>query len=209
MGSEYDPVFAADRGSRHDDLSVVRSHFEAAAEPFIRSPWSWLAWSLLLPAVALATDTVWNRFGVRGVVFGWSAAILLGGVLEASIVRHRSGSPRTTLAGWVLRSQANLSLVAVLLSAALVWADRPAMVPGVWLLLLGHSFLVLGGLAFAPFRRAGWIYQLAGVAALWPGQDGLVWFAAGCAFGNLAIAAGVLTARRRRRGIGSRASRER
>ncbi len=197
MGSEYDPVFADRAAPQRDDLRPVRQLFQTAAEPFTRSPWSWLAWALLLPAVALATDTLWGRFGVRGVVFGWSAAILVGGVLEASIVRGRDGETRTTLAGWVLRSQANLSLVAVLVSAALVWAERVALVPGLWLLLLGHSFLVLGGLAFPPFRRAGWIYQLAGVGALWPGQDGLLWFAAGTAAGNLVIAAGVLAAIRR------------
>ena len=66
--------------------------------------------------------------------------------------------------------------------------------------MLGHSFLVLGGLAFRPFRRAGWIYQLAGLCALWPGQNGLLWFAGATALGNLSIALSVRSAARARVG---------
>ncbi len=185
MSSEYDPVFTA-RGE--DDLAAVRDVFAGAAAPFLRTPWSWFAWALLLPAISLLTPGIHSARGPFAVVLGWSVTILIGGVVEGWLVRDRGAAPRTTLAGWVLRGQANLSLVAAALSAALAWAGELALVPAVWLLILGHSFLVLGGLAFRPFRRTGWIYQLGGLAALWPGQDGLLWFAIATGLGNLATA---------------------
>jgi hypothetical protein len=174
-----------------DDLEAVRTLFAGAAAPFTRSPWSWFAWALLLPGAALSTRRVFALFGSSGAVLLWCAVILVGGLVEMWVVRRGGRVERTTLAGWVLRSQANLSFVAVALSIILLWYDRLALLPGLWLLILGHSFLVLGGLAFTPFRRAGWIYQLAGVAALWPGQEGLLWFAAAAALGNLSIALSV------------------
>ena len=62
---------------------------------------------------------------------------------------------------------------------------------GLWLLLLGHSFFALGGLAFAPMRFAGIVYQLGGVAALVPGVRSLTAFAIATAIGNLWIGLGV------------------
>jgi len=38
--------------------------------------------------------------------------------------------------------------VALALSALLVWQDLAWALPGLWLLLLGHSFYMLGGIAF-------------------------------------------------------------
>jgi hypothetical protein len=61
-------------------------------------------------------------------------------------------------------------------------------VPGLWLLLLGHSFYVLGGIAFRPFRAYGLLYQIGGVAALWPGSAPLPLFALTAAAGNLWMA---------------------
>jgi hypothetical protein len=189
-GSDYEPLFSA-RRSPVDDLEAVRALFAAAAAPFTRSPWSWVGWALLLPAAALSTGRILGAFGPSVVVLVWCSVILIGGLLEMWVIRRGGGVERTTLAGWVLRSQANLSFVAVAISIVLVWHDRLDLLPGLWLLILGHSFLVLGGLAFKPFRRAGWIYQLAGLAALVPGQEGLVWFAAAAALGNLSIALSV------------------
>ena len=85
----------------------------------------------------------------------------------------------------MLRVQGNLSLVAVALTALLVWQDLAWALPGVWLLLLGHSFYMLGGLSFPPFRAYGILYQLGGLAALWPGGAPLAVFAATTAVGNL------------------------
>ncbi len=113
------------------------------------------------------------------------------------VVRAAVGAERTTLATWVLRSQANLSFVAVVLSALLIWWGHFGALPGLWLLVLGHSFLVLGGLAFGPFRKAGWIYQLAGLGALWPAQNGLVWFAVATGLGNLLLGLAVRSTRGR------------
>lgn len=185
-GSDYEPLFARSR-STVDDLDAVRTLFAGAAAPFTRSPWSWFTWAVLLPLAALATAPVFGRYGASGTILVWCSIILVGGLVEMWVVRAGGAVERTTLADWVLRSQANLSFVAVVLSAVLIWYDRLAALPGLWLLILGHSFLVLGGLAFRPFRRAGWIYQLAGLAALWPGQDGLLWLAAATALGNLSI----------------------
>lgn len=187
MGSEYDPLFGRSDAVRVEDLEAVRALFARASRPFTRSPWSWWTWAVLLPAIAILTRPLFDRYGPFGVIIGWCSAILAGGAVEMWVVRAGAGAERTTLATWVMRSQANLSFMAVALSGLLIWLDQLGAVPGVWLLMLGHSFLVLGGLAFRPFRRAGWIYQLAGLGALWPGQDGLLWFAAATGLGNLLL----------------------
>jgi len=100
----------------------------------------------------------------------------------------RSGPGRSPLATWALRTQGNLSLVALALSALLLWQDLAWALPGLWLLLLGHSFYVLGGLAFRPFHTYGLLYQLGGVAALWPGGAPLPVFALTTAAANLWMA---------------------
>ena len=108
--------------------------------------------------------------------------ILLGGAVEILAIRRvRRADRRSTLAAWVLRLQGNLSFVALVLSALLIWQDLAWALPGLWLLLLGHSFYMLGGLAFEPFRTCGLIYQLGGLAALWPGGSPLGVFAAATA----------------------------
>jgi len=95
---------------------------------------------------------------------------------------------RTALAGWALNIQGNLSLVAVALSLAALVAGQGRLLPGIWLLLLGHSFFLMGSLAFPPFRACGLIYQLGGVVALWPALDPLIVFAAATCAGNLWMA---------------------
>jgi len=187
--SEYDSLFTPSR-TAEDDLEPVREYFRAASRPFLRTPWSWFSWAVLLPAAALATGGVFRTFGFAGVLFTWSAVILFGGGVEIFAIRraaaaggHTGGN--TPLAAWVLRVQGNLSLVAVALSALLVWQDLSWALPGIWLLLLGHSFYMLGGLAFPPFRTCGILYQLGGLASLWPGGAPLAIFAATTAAGNL------------------------
>jgi hypothetical protein len=88
----------------------------------------------------------------------------------------------------VLRIQGNLSLVGLALSVLLVWRDLTPFLPALWLLLLGHSFYLLGGLAFPPMRTCGLVFQLGGFAALWPGFDPLLVFAVATAAGNLWMA---------------------
>lgn len=188
MPSEYEPLFTS-RDSRavEDDLEPVRDRFRAASRPFLRSPWSWLVWAVLLPAAALATPRALRGGGPVWVLFTWAGVILLGGAIELVAIR-RAGAGwggGTPLASWVLRIQGNLSLVAVVLSALLVWQDVAWALPGLWLLLLGHSFYMLGGLAFEPFRTTGILYQLGGIASLWPGGDPLLAFAVATAAGNL------------------------
>jgi hypothetical protein len=99
----------------------------------------------------------------------------------------RAAAGRSPLATWALRTQGNLSLVALVLSLLLLWQDLAWALPGLWLLLLGHSFYLLGGIAFRPFRAYGLLYQLGGVAALWPGGAPLPVFALTTAAGNLWI----------------------
>jgi hypothetical protein len=193
--TEYDPLFDPQRAGV-DDLEPVREHFRAASRPFLTSPWSWFGWAILLPAAALSTPFAASRFGFRGVLFTWSGVILLGGAVEILAIRRSRGpSGRSTLAAWVLRLQGNLSFVALALSAVLIWQDLAWVLPGLWLLLLGHSFYMLGGFAFEPFRVAGLVYQLGGLLALWPGLLGthspLVVFAAATFLGNLWIGIGV------------------
>jgi hypothetical protein len=184
MPSEYEPLFTPSRAPE-DDLEPVREHFRAASRPFLRTPWSWLSWAVLLPAAALATPVALRAAGFAGVLFIWSAVILLGGGVEIFAIRRAGGGGSTPLAAWVLRVQGNLSLVAVVLSALLVWQDVAWALPGIWLLLLGHSFYMLGGLAFEPFRAYGILYQIGGLAALWPGGAPLLVFALATAAGNL------------------------
>ena len=59
-------------------------------------------------------------------------------------------------------------------------------------MLIGHSFFVIGGLAFLPMRQAGILYQVGGVVALWPGMNSLLVFALAAALGNLRIAIALL-----------------
>ena len=103
---------------------------------------------------------------------------------------------RTRVDIWVLRMQGNTSLLAVALSALLLWLDAAWALPGVWLLLLGHSFYLLGGLALPAFRGCGLLYQAAGLVALWPGGWGLEAFAGAMLVGNLGLAWAVWRERR-------------
>ncbi len=82
-----------------------------------------------------------------GVLFLWTAVIVVGGVGEAAAILRPGGLASTGLAQWVLRSQGNLSLIAVALSITLVVVREAWALPAVWLLLLGHSFFAYGGLA--------------------------------------------------------------
>jgi hypothetical protein len=192
LGSEYDPLFSGGTGEAADDLEAVRERFARAARPFLRSPWTWLAWAVLLPAAALATSAVAARWGPAGVLLLWSGTILAGGAVEAAaIARAGRREPRGPLAAWVLRMQGNTSLLAVALSALLLWVDAAWALPGLWLLLLGHSFVTLGGLAFPPLRTAGLIYQIGGVAAFWPGGLPLVVLAVTTCGANLWMAMAV------------------
>lgn len=198
--SEYDPVFGERRSTSAraideavDDLATVRALFAAASRPYLSSAIPWLAWAVVFPVTAFATGEAARRGGAPYVLALWSIAILVGGAVEALFLyRNRrrlgGGSP---LGGWAMTLQGNLSLVAVALSGALVWADRAQLLPGLWLLLLGHSLFALGGLAFRPQRTAGIVYQLGGVAALVPGVPALTVFAVATALGNLWIAIGV------------------
>jgi hypothetical protein len=190
MASEYDPLFArAKPGAESDDLEPVRERFLAASKPFLRAFWTWGAWALILPMAALFTPAAYKLRGPSGVLFLWSIAILLGGAVEFFAIRKAGRSaPSNGLARWALRAQGNLSFVAVLLSGLLFWVDAAWALPGLWLLLLGHSFYILGGISFAPFRRYGLIYQIGGFAALWPGGTPLLVLALTLFAGNLWMA---------------------
>ena len=187
---------AAAAGS--DDLERARDLFAAASRPFLVWPWPWVAWAVLLPAAALLTEPLLAGLGAGGVLGLWTLTILLGGAVElVGIRRGRRRHGRTPLAGWAMTIQGNLSLVALALSAALLLADQPQLLPGLWLLVLGHSFYLMGGLAFPAFRVCGLLYQLGGFLALWPiGMDPFAVFAVATAAGNLWMAWSVWQAAR-------------
>jgi hypothetical protein len=187
LSSEYDPLRGGPSGL---DLQIVQDQFAAAAAPYLAFPWSWLGWSLLLPTGAILTPTVEHWQGRLGVLALWFGVVLLGGLVEGiGISRGRRRFGGSALGSWVMRAQGNLSLVAVLVSTALVFQGSPTLVPGVWLLLLGHSFFSLGGLAFPPFRAYAIGYQVAGGLALWPMLADPLWvFAVATFFGNIGIA---------------------
>lgn len=195
MASEYDPLFPERSGgdASGGDLAVARRLFAAASRPYLSSAAPWFAWAALLPAAALGTPRAAAAGGYVAVFALWSAAIVVGGALEALFLfraRRRLGGG-TALGSWAMTLQGNLSLVAVALSAALLGAGQARLLPGLWLLLLGHSLFALGGLAFRPQRTAGILYQLGGVAALVPGMPELVVLAVATALGNLWIGLGV------------------
>lgn len=157
---------------------------------------------MLLPAAALATPAMLARHGPTALLPLWAVTILMGGAVEAAVfLAGRRGDPdsrrRSPLARWVLRLQGNTSLIAVALSAVLIWYRAAEALPGVWLLLLGHSFYLLGGLALPAFRPYGLLYQAAGIVALWPGVPALGVFAVATGAGNLWMAWAVWRARRR------------
>ena len=152
-----------------DDLDRVRSLFERASRPYLSQPWSWLAWAVILPTASLVTPAVAARGGPIGLLVLWSLAILAGGLIEAiQILRNRGLVSSSTLSPWVLRAQGNLSLVAGVISIALIWQGAGWLLPGLWLMLLGHSLYTLGGMAFGPLRAGGLIYQMGGLVALLP-----------------------------------------
>lgn len=202
MPSEYDPIRPdPGEGGQDKSLEVVRRHFETASGPYLARPWSWLAWSVILPTAALLTPRFLATWEWLGVLFLWSSAILLGGVIEAfQIMKGRREEGTTALAAWVLRAQGNLSLVALLLSVVALWQGLAWTLPGLWLLLLGHSLYTLGGLASGGMRAAGRLYQIGGLLALLPHGQGLVCFAAATFLGNLWIA---LSIWRREKAIGA------
>jgi len=192
MRSEYDPIGqTVDDPLAEDGLERVQELFEEASRPYLSQPWSWLAWSLILPLAAVATPRVLSAYGGTGVMFLWSIAVLVGGAIEAfHILRgwRRGGVVSSSLASWVLRAQGNLSLVAVLVSGTLILQGLAWLLPGIWLLLLGHSLFSLGGLAAGALRTSGLLYQAGGILAIWPHGGGLTIFAVATFVGNLWVA---------------------
>jgi len=197
--SEYDPVFGGSPrdGAGEGDLAAARALFEKASRPYLSAALPWFLWAALLPAAALLTESAARAGGIARVLGLWSVAIAVGGAVEGFFLyRHRRRLGGSSLGSWAMTLQGNLSLIAVALSVALVLVDEARLLPGLWLLLLGHSLFGLGSLAFRPQRAAGIVYQLGGLAALVPGLPELVVFAIATAVGNLWIGWGVL----RRRG---------
>lgn len=193
--SEYDTLLSDPSGEpEDDDLEEVRARFAAASRPYLSSPWSWFAWAVILPTAALATSALYRRGGAAGVLFLWSGAILVGGLIEGGALwRHRA---RTALGGWAMRMQGNLSLVALALSALLLWLESARALPGLWLLVTGHSFYLLGSLSQPALRRYGLLYQAGGLCALWPGELSLAIFAATTAIANFGLGVALLRGRR-------------
>lgn len=199
--SEYDPLIRRAEPAESDDLELVRRHFDAARRPYLASPVPWLVWAIVLPAAALTTPIAASLDAEGGVLFLWSVAVLVGGVVEGGFILRRRGRA-TRLGGWVMQLQGNQSLVGLLLSLFLIWRNLALVLPALWLLLIGHSFFLLGGLAFRPMRWAGIFYQLGGAIALWPAARPLLVFAVTSAIGNLTIAAGLLREAREARAGG-------
>lgn len=186
--SLYDPMFP--EPSTHDsgDLDRVRLEFRRASRPFLGSSLTWVAWAIVLPAAALITSRLLPD-AYAATLFVWSGAILAGSAIEGTVIYRRAHRyAPTPLGAWALRSQGNLSLVAIALSILLIWQGVAWALPGLWLLLLGHSLYLLGGLAFAPFRVSGLTYQLGGLLALAPLGFSLETFAVTTAAANLWMA---------------------
>lgn len=189
MSSEYDSL-SLTRAASHADTEAfeqVRELFQVAGRPYLSSPWSWLAWGVALPTAALLTRVVAEQGGFPWVAILWSAAILAAGLVEgwAMLQAGAGGSP---LASWALHVQGNLSLVALVLSILLLVRHQASALPGLWLLLLGHSFYSLGGLSYRELRRYGLAYQLGGISALLFAGAALPIFAVTTAAANVTLA---------------------
>ncbi|MFN7960209.1 MAG: hypothetical protein U0002_02975 [Thermoanaerobaculia bacterium] len=199
MASEYDSLFGRRSPSpeAQEEFAEVQAKFRSAAAPYLASPWPWLGWGLVLPTLALLTPSLLRAGGYGAVLLGWSLGILVAGAVEA-LSMWRRGAGASLLAAWALRAQGNLSLVGLLLSGYLVWRDVLSALPALWLLLLGHSFYILGGLSFPALRRYGLGYQLGGALALVAGSRTLMVFAATTFVANLGLALGLAFERRRR-----------
>lgn len=168
------------------DLERVQKEFSQAGKRYLSSPWSWLVWAIVLPSAALATRSLVGRVPPPAILILWSVAILVGGAVEGLLIfRRTSEQAGSGLTRWVFRAQGNISLVAVALSIILVWQGLAWILPGLWLLLLGHSFFLMGGLAFGPLRISGIVYQTGGLLALWPGGETLIVFSIATAAANL------------------------
>ena len=201
MPSEYDPLRPRrPLSGEASDLDRVQALFSAAARGYLKSPWPWLCWAIVLPATATVTSDVAAAGGPLAVLILWSVAILLAGAVEGiTMWRSRGAAVASDITRWVFRGQGNLSLVAVVLTAALAWQGRYELLPGVWLLLVGHSLFTVGGLAAKPLERGGLLYQFGGVCCLLPWFGSLTVFAITTAVANGMIAGSLwLNARRER-----------
>lgn len=193
MASEYD-VPSLTRPASPESVARfarVRAEFQHAAAPYLASPWGWLAWGLVMPAAALTTWALGDGMGFRGITLLWSFAILTAGGIEAWALR-RAGAGGSPFASWALSVQGNLSLVGLALSVLLLLRNATAFLPGLWLLLLGHSFFSLGGLSYPALRRFGLAYQLGGLAAMFVSSKALLIFAGTTGLANLGLVVFVL-----------------
>lgn len=196
MPSEYDPLrprtlLSADAS----DLDKARSLFARASSGYLKSPVPWLAWAIILPGTALLTPHVEAAVdtGPLAVLFLWSVAILVGGAVEGLAMRRsRKNAPRSEISSWVFKAQGNLSLIAIALTVVVVVNGVYRYLPGIWLLLIGHSFFAIGGLASNALRRSGLIYQAGGTISLLPWLDSLTVFAVTTAIANLSVAIALL-----------------
>ncbi len=195
MASEYDPLrLRPPLSGDPSDLARVEELFQGASSRYLHSPWPWFSWAVILPMAAWLTARVATGAGPLAVLFLWSAAILLGGAVEGVVLaraRRRAeaagvGKP-SELARWVFRSQGNVSVLAVVLTAALALRGVYQFLPGVWLLLIGHSLFSIGGLASPALRRAGLLYQVGGALSLLPFWNGLIVFAVTTALANASV----------------------
>ena len=91
--------------------------------------------------------------------------------------RARKSAVRSEISRWVFRAQGNLSLIAIALTVVVVFNGAFRYLPGIWLLLIGHSFFAVGGLASNALRRSGLLYQAGGAVSLLPWLDSLAVFA--------------------------------
>ncbi len=186
--SVYDPLIPEPGAHEGRDLERVQAEFREASRPFLGSRLTWMTWAIVLPAAALITARL-PADAYAPILFTWSGAVLVGGLVEGlTILRRAQRRAPTPLGAWALRSQGNLSLVGVALSVLLIWQGLTWTVPGVWLLLLGHSLFLLGGLACRPMRVSGIVYQVGGIAALLPTGLSLEAFALATGLANLWMA---------------------
>ena len=158
-------------------------------------PWPWLAWAVILPSAALLTPPLAAAAGSgsTAVLLLWSVAILIGGAIEGIAMRRsREETGRSEISGWVFKTQGNLSLIAIALTVVVIVDGAYRYLPGIWLLLIGHSFFAVGALASNALKRSGLLYQAGGLISLLPWLDSLTVFAVTTALANLAVAAALL-----------------
>ena len=177
-----------------DNLRFIRETMEQAGGATAVSGWG----MVLSGVVALCTAGV-AATGRAGWVGPWLAAAGMAPLLALGAIIHKSRRPGAAPISSVWRKflLAFTPTIAAgaLLTFALLHVDRPALLPGLWLVLYGAAVMAAGAFSVRAVPVMGLCFLLLGAVALFaPESWGNALLALG--FGGLHRVFGTLIARR-------------